>query len=158
EVLEWLDQNGLEYLVNFPTNSRLVRLAEHHLEAVRERLKRSEGSERDFAEFHYRAGSWERERRNVLKAQVTGIEAGEPRDNPRFVVTNCGDTPEEIYACYTGRGDVENRIKELLHDLRFDLTSCTSFRANQFREILTVAAFVLYQRLRYHARRTPFAR
>ena len=40
---------------------------------------------------------------------------------------------------------MENRIKELKLGLRIDRTSCTDFKANQFRILLTLAAFILYQ-------------
>ena len=38
---------------------------------------------------------------------------------------------------YCGRGDVENRLKELHHGLELDRTSCSRFLANQFRVLLT---------------------
>ena len=57
----------------------------------------------------------------------------EPRDNPRFVVTNMRQTPQFLYEkVYCARGDVENRIKEL-KDLQLDRTSCCRLRANQLR-------------------------
>jgi hypothetical protein len=60
-------------------------------------------------------------------------------------------SPQWIYEqVYCQRGDIENRIKEL-HDLEIDRTSCTSFRANQFRVLLTAAACVLMQELRLRA-------
>src|SRR6266568_1656087 len=58
---------------------------------------------------------------------------------------------------YCQRGDIENRIKEL-HDLDIDRTSCTSFWANQFRVLLTAAAYVLMQELRLRAAGTACAR
>ena len=86
------------------------------------------------------------------------LEGRELRDNPRFVITNLRRAPQTVYKIYRLRGDMENRIKELHHGLRFDLTSCTSFLANQLRNLLTAAAHVLYQQLRHEARRTEFAR
>jgi hypothetical protein len=47
---------------------------------------------------------------------------------------------------------VENRIKELKDGLRFDRTSCTSFRANQFRNLLVAASYALCRQLRHEAR------
>ncbi|MGB0109791.1 MAG: hypothetical protein WBP52_14940, partial [Terriglobales bacterium] len=38
-----------------------------------------------------------------------------------------------------------------LHHLEIDRTSCTSFWANQFRVLLTAAAYVLMQELRLRA-------
>ena len=67
----------------------------------------------------------------------------DPKDNPRFVITNMKQSPQWIYErVYCQRGDIENRIKEL-HDLKIDRTSCTSSWANQFRVLLTAAAYVL---------------
>ncbi len=52
----------------------------------------------------------------------------------------------------------ENRIKELHYGLEIDRTSCTKFWANQFRVLLTAAAYVLMQELRLRAARTAYAR
>ena len=51
----------------------------------------------------------------------------------------------------------QNRIKEL-HDLQIDRTSCSDFWANQFRVLLTAAAYVLLQELRLQAAHTSCAR
>ena len=80
----------------------------------------------------YRAGTWDHERRVVIKAEVVRLAGREPRDNPRFVVTNLRQTPRFIYEkIYCARGDIENRIKELLDGLQIDRTSCCKFWANQ---------------------------
>ena len=60
----------------------------------------------------YRAGTWDRERRVVIKAEVVRLAGREPRDNPRFVVTNLRQTPRFIYEkIYCARGDIENRSR-----------------------------------------------
>ena len=41
----------------------------------------------------------------------------------------------------SSRGDIENRIKELLDGLQIDRTSCCRFLANQLRVLLTAAAY-----------------
>jgi hypothetical protein len=51
----------------------------------------------------------------------------------------------------------QNRIKEL-HELQIDRTSCSDFWANQFRVLLTAAAYVLLQELRLRAAGTDCAR
>jgi len=82
----------------------------------------------------------------------------EPKDNPRFVITNLQQSPQWIYEqVYCQRGDIENRIKEL-HELQIDRTSCSDFWANQFRVLLTAAAYVLMQELRLRAAGTDCAR
>ena len=55
------------------------------------------------------------------------MEGREPKDNARFVVTNLKDSPRYLYKkVYCGRGEIENRIKELHHGLEIDRTSCAS--------------------------------
>jgi hypothetical protein len=93
-----------------------------------------------------------------MKAEVTRLEGRSPRDNARFVVTNLRHSPANVYEIYRERGDCENRIKELKHDLAMDRTSCTRFLANQFRVLLTAAAFVLFQQLRLRFARTAHDR
>jgi hypothetical protein len=81
----------------------------------------------------------------------------DPKNNPRFVVTNLADAPEAVYQIYCGRGDMENRLKELHHGLAMDRTSCHRFLANQFRVLLTIAAYILFQSLQAHAQGTACA-
>jgi hypothetical protein len=80
-----------------------------------------------------------------------------PRDNVRFVVTNMRQRPDRVYQFYTGRGDSENRIKELLDGMALDRTSCHRFETNAFRHLLSAAAYMLMQTMRDHLRHTPFA-
>ena len=95
----------------------------------------------------------------MIKAEVVRLGDREPRDNPRFVVTNLRQTPRFLYErIYCARGDIENRIKELLDGLQIDRTSCCRFWANQLRVLLTAAAYVLMQELRLRAARTACAR
>ena len=81
----------------------------------------------------------------------------DPRDNDRFVVTNLPHKPENVYRIYRGRGDAENRIKELHHGLEIDRTSCTCFLANQLRVFMTAAADVLMQEMRRRSAGTALA-
>lgn len=74
------------------------------------------------------------------------------------MVTNLRLAPESVYCgVYYGRGDVENRIKELNLGLALGRTSCTRFVSNQLRVLMTAAAYVLFQELRRAARGTPLA-
>ena len=52
---------------------------------------------------------------------------------------------------------MENRIKELKDGVALDRLSCSRFRANQFRLLLTAAAYILFQGLRLAARGTACA-
>ena len=148
EVLEWLERERLGYAVNMAKNQVLKGLAEPLMCKIRRLSEKTGKSEKAYAEFSYKAGSWKMPRRVVLKAEVVRLEGREPRDNPRFVITNLKWSPESCYVWYAVRGDAENRLKELKHGLRFDLTSCTAFNGNQLRNLLTAAAYALYQQVR----------
>ncbi|MFQ5916045.1 MAG: IS1380 family transposase [Nitrospinota bacterium] len=158
EVFSWLEEEELPYVVNMAKNPVLKRFAEPLLKRVRRRSNKSGQSEREYGEARYQAAKWKRKRRAVIKAEVVRLQGREPRDNPRLVITNLSWSPKGVYRFYRKRGDAENRIRELKDGLRFDLTSCTKFEANQFRNLLTAAAYALYQQLRYEARGTECER
>ena len=159
ELLEFLDEVGVDYVVGLPSNPVLVRSAEEMLVPMRLRSESTGATEHVYGECRYAAQSWERQRRVVIKAEVVQHEGRAMRDNPRFVVTNMRSTPRRLYErTYCMRGEIENRIKELHHGLAFDRTSCTRFLANQLRVLLTTAAYVLMQAIRAAAARTSLAR
>lgn len=143
-MLRWCEQNDVGYLVGLAKNARLLRLAEPWMKQA-ERLPAIDGeARRVFTEISYAAGSWDRERRVLIKAEHLVDKA-----NPRFVVTNLTGRPQTLYEDrYCARGEAENRIKEQQLMLFADRTSCHKFRANQFRLLLSSAAYVLVQTLR----------
>jgi hypothetical protein len=158
-VLEFLDaQPKLEYVVAMAKNAVLKRAAAPGIRRARQLSRSSGKTEHIYGEVRYAAGKWPCLRRVVIKAEVVRAPEKDPKDNPRFVITNMKQSPQWIYEqVYCRRGDIENRIKEL-HDLEIDRTSCTSFWANQFRVLLTAAAYVLMQELRLRAAGTACAR
>ena len=159
KVYEYFERKGLEYVIGFPNNKKLARLTQPLLQRARAMSAATGESARVYSDMLYQADSWSRERRLVIKAEVTRYPGREARDNPRFVITNLNGRPEAIYRrIYAPRGDMENRIKEAKEALRIDRLSCTSMHANQLRLLLTLAAFALYQLLRLHAQRTELAR
>ncbi len=159
EVLDFLDEAGVEYVVGLQATQPLKRRARRALGTARRLSRESGQTEHVFSDTQYKTKhSWPHKRRVVYKAEVVRLEGRKPKDNERFVVTNLRQSPQRVYAIYTGRGDPENRIKELKNDLAMDRTSCTRFWANQFRVLMTAAAYVLMQELRLRARHTDCAR
>ena len=159
-VFDFLEaQPRLKYVVAMAKNAVLERHAEPAMLVARARSWCSEQTEHVYTDTdEYQAGTWNHARRVVIKAEVVRLGDREPRDNPRFVVTNLRQTPRFIYEkVYCARGDVENRIKEL-KALQIDRTSCQDFSANQLRVLLTAAAYVLMQELRLCAAGTACAR
>jgi hypothetical protein len=160
EILAFLDDEPrVDYAVGFAKNSVLLRLSRKLMRKARGISRRNGRTEHLYGECIYAARRWRRERRVIIKAELVRHPGRKPKDNPRFVVTNLRQTPRWVYEkIYCARGDVENRIKELKDGLEIDRTSCSRFLANQFRVLLTAAAYVLLQELRFHAARTPCAR
>ena len=135
-----------------PQNSRLHALSERYQMQAAVAYSVTKRPHREYGEFMYQAGSWQQEERTIVKAEVT-----QGKLNPRFVVTDlaaqeervdAGEaewTAEKVYTFYCQRGDPENRIKEFTVDLAANRLSCHEFRANQFRLLLHVAAYMLIQ-------------
>ena len=145
ELFDFLDaEPRLDYVVAMAKNAVLVRRAEPAMEVARAQSEVSGKTAHVYTDTRYAARTWDGARRVVIKAEVVRLGDRAPRDNPRFVVTNMRQTPRFIYEkVYCARGDIENRIKELLDGLQIDRTSCTHFSANQLRVLLTAAAYVL---------------
>ena len=129
EIFNFLDaEPGLDYVVAMAKNAVLQRHAEPAMEVARAQSEASGETEHVYTDTQYAARTWGRERRVVVKAEVVRLRGREPRDNPRFVVTNLRKTPRFVYEkVYCARGDIENRIKELLDGLQLDRTSCCKF-------------------------------
>jgi hypothetical protein len=157
DILDYLELERVEYLVGFAGNPALEARIEPLMRPVRVLSAASGKTETLFADLRYQTKTWTKPRRLIAKAEVVRFPDRPARDNDRYVVTNLTLKPERIYALYRGRGDMENRIKELHHGLEVDRTSCTSFLANQFRVLMTAAAYVLMQELRLHAAGTDLA-
>ena len=143
-LMRWCDRHGVDYILGLAKNAVLKRLARRSRVQARWDYRRTGAKQRLFEEFAYAAGTWDRRRRVIAKA-----EHGEHGPNPRFVVTSLPGDPQALYeALYCQRGDAENRIKEQQLGLFADRTSCHAFRANQFRVLLSAAAYVLVETLR----------
>ena len=158
-VFDFLDaEPKVDYVVAMASNAVLDRHAADALDVARLCAGLTEETEHVYGDTRYAAKSWKRQRRVIFKAEVVRAEGKQPRDNPRFVVTNMEQSAQWIYEeVYCQRGDVENRIKEL-KALDVDRTSCMSFWANQLRVLMAAAAYVMMQEIRLNAALTTLAR
>ena len=146
EVMEWCDENGIDFIFGLPGNAVLDRLVEETADDIRTRraLDQRPGL-RGFAETSYQAKSWNTDRRACARIEATtkGLDI-------RFVVTSIETgSAEHIYQrLYCARGQAENLIKLHKAQLASDRTSCRSPLANQMRLILHTAAYWLMLTLR----------
>ena len=159
ELFAFFEAERLEYVVGMAKNPALERLAGPLMAQARSDSGAGRASARRYGEFACRARSWPHERRAVAKAEAAARFGRQPKDNPRFLAANLKTTPKHVCErVYCARGDAENRLKELKLGLEIDRASCTRFLANQFRVLMTAAAYVLMQELRLRARWTSCAR
>ena len=159
EIFEFLEAQRCDYVVAMAKNKRLAKRATRLMGTARRLSRRSGRTAHVYGQTQYAARRWSRRRRVIIKAEVVRHPGREPKMNPRFVVTNLRAAPRRLYEkIYCARAHVENRIKELHHGLEIDRTSCPRFLANQFRVLLTAAAYVLMQELRRRAAGTGLAR
>ena len=151
-LYEFCEENKLQYVIGLSRNPRLQRMVQSLLESTQLRFDQLEEKQRQFDEFPYRAGSWDRSRRVIAKVEVDqrGI-------NRRFVVTNRDDlSSQSLYDYYTDRGQTENFIKAFKNHLSMDRLSCHRFLANQFRLLLHALAYQMFVRLRDYLYGTPW--
>lgn len=155
ELYPWLEANHVAYAIGMATNAVLSRLARPLCERARKAASASPtGQATLYGRVWYQAESWEKPRRVVVKVTVT--PAGQ---KVRFlVVFGLGRWPKEIYTFYGGRGDSENRIKELKAGVHSDRMSCETFASNKVRLMLASVAYVLLQGLRRLSGRTQWSR
>lgn len=148
KLLRFLDHAGVEYVLGLPSNQRLDKRVRRLLGRVRMQARTTGETATLYGETRYAARRWDRKRRVIMKAEVLCYPGRSRKDNPRFLVTNLPHRPATVYTrLYCGRGDMENRLKELQHGLAMDRTSCSRFAANQLRLLFSVAAYVLFQGL-----------
>ena len=144
KMLRWCERYGVDYIVGLAKNSRLLALAADSMQGAAARFESTQEKQRHFAWLDYAAGTWDKVRRVIAKA-----EHGAQGPNPRFVVTTLQGDPQAIYdEIYCARGEMENRIKEQQLGLFADRTSCSGWWANQFRLLLSSAAYVLMETIR----------
>lgn len=159
ELYEFFEAHRLKYIVCMSKNDVLLRHAEPLMALLREAVERGEEPQEIYGQSRYQAREWQRERRVIIRAGFAFHSGRDPKENPRFIITNLTHSPRHIYRrIYCARGDAENRIKELKNCLAIDRTSCTSFKANQLRVLMTASAYILMQEIRLVAKHTACAR
>jgi len=144
KMLRWCDRAGVDYILGLARNSRLEALGASLLAQAQAAFTLAAQKQRIFAWLDYAAATWDRQRRVIAKAEFSA-----QGKNPRFVVTSLEGDAQALYdEVYCARGEMENRIKEQQLGLFSDRTSCHAWWANQFRVLLSAAAYVLMETIR----------
>jgi DDE family transposase len=144
KMLNWCERHDVNYIVGLAKNKRLKGLSQTWIEQARQKYETEQTRQRIFTEFQYKAGTWKRRRRVILKAEHMSQGS-----NPRYVVTNLKGDAQKLYDnVYCARGEMENRIKEQQLDMFADRTSCQLWWPNQFRLLLSTLAYTLVHAIR----------
>ena len=144
KMLRWCESHQVDYIVGIAKNERLKALSAKLGQRAERKHRKSGEKVRLFKRFKYRAGSWEKKRCIIAKAEQLPKEpilalwsliwSGEPkRFTTRFTVLEVR---------------WKNRIKEQQLGLFSDRTSCHYWWPNQFRLLLSSCAYVLLEALR----------
>jgi hypothetical protein len=150
-IINRLDRLGaelgdIEYLIAVQGNSAIRR----GCAPVRQFAEEAAAQNRAavfFYTFIYQSEHWDRAHFVVVKAESDGRSV-----DVRSVITTIDALQaNRLYTwLYCGRGDSENRIKDLKNYLDADRLSCHRFIANAFRLQLHAAAYELMNELREH--------
>ncbi len=154
DLYETCENLGIHYVIGLITHKALIDRLEPTLAEARA-LAATTGTAKIIADFSMCWGHTRGEtvtRRIIAKAEITALG-----ENPRFLITNMGEAALEVYAVYTGRGQCENRIKDLKGALFGDRMSCHAFAANQFRLLIHTTAYILMFLLRERLAKTALA-
>ena len=145
ELYCWCDSRAAHYILGLGCNAVLKTRAQPALAEARRRYERTGKPSRVYRQIRYQAGSWHRELRVIVMAEVTALG-----DNIRFIVTSFESSrPSFLYeTVYCDRGRMENFIKDHKGALKSGRTSCHSFTANCVRLMLHSAAYMILHTLR----------
>ena len=150
EIFDFLDaEPRLDYVVAMAKNAVLQRHAESAMQVARAQSEVGGETAHVYTDTRYAAGTWDHERRVVIKAEVVRLGDREPRDNPRFVVT-------------TGRRRASSR-RSTVRGTRIGSRNCSmgcrsTARAAVREPVARLPEYVLMQELRLRAARTACAR
>ena len=129
EVMDWLEDNGIRYIIGLSTNNVLKKNMADIVESAAAIQRRNWSMFRRFHSFHYAAKTWRFERRIVARVEATSLGM-----DTRFIVTNLDAGAKYLYeTVYCGRARAELMIKEHKCFLKSSRTSCHTAEANQFR-------------------------
>ncbi|UCC74639.1 MAG: IS1380 family transposase [Gemmatimonadota bacterium] len=143
EVYRLCEEFGVEYEIRLRLNQVLKRLFEEHLVSKAKKTLRERPGEA-WALYHettYKAGSWKKARRIVMKLQHDPWKGSLER---YVIVTSSRRGKRGVWKLYEHRAQCEQRIDELKNHLRAEKFSCCTFEANAFKLHLVVMAHNLF--------------
>lgn len=143
ELYRLCEEFGVEYTIRLRMNDVLKRLFEKHLVPKAEKMLREKPGAK-WALHHettYKAGSWKKARRIVMKLQYDPDKGSLER---YVIVTSSRRGKRGVWTFYEHRAQCEQRIDELKNHLRAEKFSCCEFHGNAFKLHLITMAHNLF--------------
>jgi len=151
DILDYLEEKAMDYVVAAKFTHPIQRI----IDAQAHWILLDTGIE--ICEQEYQSGAWKkprrmvivrqqiRERQNAPGKQLRLFSEEEIHRNYRYsaYVTNLKLAPAEVWRLYRGRGDAENRIKELKYDFGFDSFNLKDFYATEAALTFAMIAYNL---------------
>lgn len=151
DILDYLETKTSEYIVAAKFTHPIQRI----IDAKKKWIMLDKGIE--IREQMYQSNSWTKARRIVIVRQQINERPNAPgkqlslfpdeeiHRNYRYsaYVTNMKLAPAEVWRLYRGRGDAENRIKELKYDFGFDSFNLQDFYATEAALTFAMIAYNL---------------
>lgn len=145
DLMDWsVTQRNVHFITGLTGNQLLNAHVKGLVESCVSEYDRSKKPVKRYHSFPYKAQSWEKEQRVIVKIEVTHMGT-----NIRYIVTDLWEyrTRALYERGYCARGNMELMIKNHKTYLSSDRMSCHCFSANQFRLFLHSAAYVLMHAL-----------
>ncbi len=146
DVYEYMEDNGILYVMRMISNPRLDKEIEHLL--TRPVGRPPKKPQVFYHDFLYRAASWDRSRRVIAKVEW---HRGELLPKVGFIVTNLSKNAKNAFRFYNQRGNCERFIKEGKYAITWTRLSCLRFIPNRVRLSLFILAYNLGNFLRRFA-------
>jgi Transposase DDE domain group 1 len=143
KLLRLLEGEGFRYAIRIKANAVLERKIAHLL--TRPVGRPSRKPKKFYANFRYRAASWDQARPVVAKVEW---HAGELFPRVGFIVTNLKWRSKRVVRFYNARGTAEQWIKEGKNAVKWTKLSCRRFKDNATRLQLFALAYNLANALR----------
>ncbi len=123
------EEHKISYVIRLKANAKLYELAKPLEDQLAQQCQINMHKHQCiFGEFNYKAGSWDKERRVIVKIEKP---KGQLTFQYSFIVTNIKEwTPEKTFKFYCKRGTMENFIKEAKHGFAIDKMNSTDFWTN----------------------------
>ena len=137
ELFKLAEAKGHKYAIRLKSNPRLQAIAQIMANKL---ISHDKLHQREvyYREFRYKAASWDRERRIVVKMERP---SGELHIQFTFIATNMELQPRNVVRFYFQRGHMENFIKEAKNGFACHKMSSTDFESNAVKLQIAMLAY-----------------